>query len=151
MLKPLTKEQWECFDPKAQWDITVALRGPDINSADVVKWFSTSVIRGKLRNIRRVGGMVNKDLNLVIIPSLDRALCKALGAFSPHHFFGHVQEAADLLEIPFTVVPSDPWLSAISLSSIWKSAEIFLEALPKGSSKDELSRHLETFIKRGGY
>lgn len=68
-LKPFTSEEWARLTPKQQWDTIVALRGPDLRGSDSAKWYSTSVIRGKMRGILRVGGMVNTDLNLMILPS----------------------------------------------------------------------------------
>lgn len=66
---PLTATQWESFTPKQKWDVIVALRGPDTHNSETMKWFTTAVIRGKMRKVMRVGGMVNPDLNLIIIPS----------------------------------------------------------------------------------
>jgi hypothetical protein len=68
-MKPLSREEWEKFTPKMQWDIKVALRGPDLYASDTTKWFTTSIIRGKMREVCRVGGLVNDDLNLIILPS----------------------------------------------------------------------------------
>lgn len=68
-LKPLSREEWDKFTPKMQWDVKVALRGPDLAMSDTTKWFTTSVIRGKMRDVSRVGGLINDDLNLILIPS----------------------------------------------------------------------------------
>lgn len=68
-LKPLTQTEWEAFTPKQKWDVIVALRGPDVAGSETIKWFTTSVIRGRMRQVMRVGGQVNTDLNLIILPS----------------------------------------------------------------------------------
>lgn len=68
-LTPFSEAEWNRLTPKQQWDTIVALRGPDFRGSETVKWYTTSVIRGKMRKILRVGGTVNTDLNLVVIPS----------------------------------------------------------------------------------
>lgn len=68
-VKPITQKEWDALSPKQKWDSIVGLRGPDVSPSDVIKWFTTSVIRARLSGVMRVGGQVNQDLNLVIIPS----------------------------------------------------------------------------------
>ena len=113
MMKPFTKEQWDALPPKGKWDVQVALRGPDLPAPSVIKWFSTSVIRGKMKEVTRVGGLVNDSLNLIILPSdakffkvpsdLKEKVIIQMG-FSPffdqHHFWEHVRVAATWLGIP---------------------------------------------------
>ena len=64
----VTKAQWANLSPKQQWDCLVALRGPDCFQSDKIKWFTTSVIRGQMGEIMRVGGLVNNEMKLVILP-----------------------------------------------------------------------------------
>jgi hypothetical protein len=68
-LIPLSTKEWDAFTPKQRWDVIVALRGPDVARSEIIKWFTTSVIRGKMREVMRVGGQVNNDLNLIILPA----------------------------------------------------------------------------------
>ena len=64
----MTREQWDQLSDKGKWDIKVAMRGPDSYYGEVLKWYTTSVIRGQVREIFRVGGLVNADLQLVVLP-----------------------------------------------------------------------------------
>lgn len=102
MLIPFEPDKWDSLTEKQRWDCLVALRGPDLSTySEAVKWFSTSVIRGKLANCFRVGGLVNRDFNLIITPG-DKVGWKH---FNASHFFGHVCEAADILGIPRISIP----------------------------------------------
>lgn len=104
--KPLSAEQWASFSPKAQWDCIVALRGPDaLVHQDGIKWLTSAVIRGRLREVMRVGGMVNVDLPAVVVPASSSAFM-----WNARHFFDHVQEAARYLQIPTVMVPAGLYL-----------------------------------------
>lgn len=135
-ITPLSRPDWARFTPKMQWDIKVSLRGPDVDNSQMLKWFTTSVIRGKMREVTRVGGLINTDLNLVVIPIsnstfngysrygsppsdlppcscercawLTKRLHKEAGVlrWDCSHFFHHIQEASAILGIP--CVAADP-------------------------------------------
>lgn len=92
---PLTAEQWAAFDGKARWDVLCAMRGPDHEHA-ILKWHTTAVLRAKMREVIRVGGMINYNQSLILIPA---------GAPKRGHFLSHVQAAAHWLGIPMCVVP----------------------------------------------
>lgn len=118
LLEPITKTVWASLSDKQRWDVQSSLRGPDIAvGSDPIKYFSTSVIRGKMRNAIRVGGLVNQDLNLVIIPNgyrLDQGDKPTKKfTFSGNHFFHHVAEAAAILGIPTIWLPSDEYTKAL--------------------------------------
>src|SRR3990167_9321895 len=50
-----TKERWDLeLNDKGKWDVMVAMRGPDSNYGETLKWFTTSVIRGRCRRAFRV-------------------------------------------------------------------------------------------------
>lgn len=102
-----TKEEWAQFDGKKQWDIQVALRGPDCTKPESIKWFSTAVLRGVMQKAMRVGGTVNEDLRLIILPQAGPH--GALKCWAWSHFSEHVRIAAHWLEIPVILVPWHTW------------------------------------------
>ena len=122
-LPPITPEQWEKFNGKQKWDLMSALRGPDYvpcsklkgtDALNRMKWYSTSVIRGVLRNVIRVGGMVNTQTGIVIAPetySTQEAHGGMGKAFNAGHFFGHIQDACCILQIPLIRLSSADYIS----------------------------------------
>lgn len=75
----MTLAKWEGLSPKVKWDIlTAALRGPDQRN-HTIKWFTTSVLRHHLEDVlisiigKSAGGMVNKYLPFVVLPSMARS------------------------------------------------------------------------------
>lgn len=126
----MTKEQWANLTPKAQWDIMVALRGPDLNGSNGLKWITASVIRGEMQNVFRVGGLVNSSLHAVFIPNSwgsgsaswlypDPDVFKgqwgqsSFGLWSGYHFFEHIITAASHLNIPGISVDDAVYREAI--------------------------------------
>ena len=113
---PLTQAVWDAFSEKAQWDIKVALRGPDSCYGETLKWFTTSVLRGFCSEVFRVGGTVNPDLKLVVLPagsmseeqSLAYQQAGALG-WNFSHFTEHIRTAADWLELPVLRIEAVVW------------------------------------------
>lgn len=166
--KLLTKEGWKELGPKAQWDVQVALRGPDCNNSETIKWFSTAVIRGHVRNVMRTGGTNNTDLHLVIIPegwqylplynSEDKELKKTLRAQHPllfwnaSHFLQHVIEAAQWLSIPMGWVESEVWIkgSMLHATEMGKLLILSMKKLDINSKEniEELERHMKTFERK---
>lgn len=134
----MTKKQWAGLDEKQQWDVIVALRGPDSFYGETLKWFTTSVIRGQMAPIMRVGGLVNEDLKLVILPFGPGPLSDetATTGWNYSHFLQHVQEAASNLELDSLYVPSVLWHKVMRLRSAAKAA-------------DELLSAAETFAREG--
>lgn len=94
---PISKEKWDSFLGKQQWDVMCALRGPDCDDemSTRLKWFSTSVIRGYMRDCIRVGGAVNREDGQVTLP-----LKFSASPFWFSHFLSHIKDAAAVLEIP---------------------------------------------------
>jgi hypothetical protein len=105
-VEPISQSAWDQMEGKARWDSIVALRGPDLRNSDTLKWFTTSVIRYKLHQIMRVGGMVNDRLPFVVLPKMHG---KDAGNFSASHFIGHINEAACWLNIPRVHVGPEIW------------------------------------------
>lgn len=165
-------------------------------NSETVKWFTTSVIRGKMRKVMRVGGTVNTDLDLIILPNgllkgnepeyprekvekevypggpiikrkvlippepattkyalyRDELLTyySNLPSFAEQHFFQHVQEAADILSIPYVWVEGKEYAKVIGHYHR-KATKLFIDLAPNGSlAQVELKRHLLT-LERGGY
>jgi hypothetical protein len=158
-MTPLTKEQWDQLGDKPRWDVIVALRGPDIPHSETLKWFTTSVIRGKVRKVMRVGGLVNQHLGMVVLPKHPHELMElpttlkgiedvARVRWSPAHFLQHVAEAADWLSIPVLYIPNDVWMQAMHGGSARAAAKSILAAVPKSHDNqtllDELEHHLPT-------
>lgn len=143
-MSKLTKTAWGEFSPKAQWDCVVALRGPDSNYGETVKWFTTSVIRGKMQGVMRVGGLVNSHLNLVVLPathwSEEEAGPSKKSAWNYHHFCTHVRTAADWLDIPILLAESDVWHKLMRLNSASQAVQALLkvgEQWHKDAEKEE--------------
>lgn len=115
-LKPLTKAEWEEMNHKAKWDTIVALRGPDLAGSGLVKWFTTSVLRAKMRKITETHGSVNDKLPFVVLPKdmWSESIGSKKGEFDLTHFVQHVQEAATWLSIPIAYVPLSSWKLLVS-------------------------------------
>jgi hypothetical protein len=173
-LIPLTPDEWEGFTPKQKWDVLSALRGPDVNRSRLIKWFSTSVIRGRMREVIRVGGLVNTDLNLVILPtgmswvSGDKPLVpymdeeeqvrpeyepffkrirwhQAQRKWDGHHFFTHTFEAAEILDIPIVTVPSKAYAESMDMTLSEQAVTMLVPHLPDSAAKT-LTKHLKKGI-----
>ena len=147
----MTKSKFESLGDKAQWDIKVALRGPDSHYGETLKWFTTAVIRGKMRGVFRVGGLVNEDLDLVVIPSgelstADKAAYKAAGEFGWNysHFAEHISTAARWLDIPILLVEAAVWHEAMRESGTKAAAERIFTAAEKWAEKQEKAVNSET-------
>ena len=151
----MTKTQWAELTGKEQWDVLVALRGPDCQRSEGIKWFSTSVLRMAMHTVMRVGGTLNPDLHLIVVPAdwwgLERELNPkgssnhGLG-WSPGHFFGHVVEAAQVLKIPVIEIDNTVYVRGIAIPAPLAALE-FIKYLPSTKNgewaKVELARHLK--------
>ena len=134
----MNKDQWASLNPKQQWDCLVALRGPDCYDSDRIKWFTTAVIRGQMASIIRVGGLVNTEFKLVILPEglvihnptlpLEKSY---IFRWCADHFFVHTYEAASHLGVPILYISGDMWLKLAQSS--------FHKMIP------ELILHCETY------
>lgn len=141
---PLTKEEWDALNPKAQWDSIVALRGPDLKNSDTLKWFTSSVIRYRLSNAMRVGGLVNSSLPYVVLPK-DYPQEKE---FSISHFTGHIYEAANWLSIPTVNVPGDVYKQLLQNQvNRYKGAVLLAPYLVSPEAKAAT----KAFAEGGGY
>ena|SRR3990167_386833 len=111
----MNREQWDSLNEKGQWDIKVALRGPDSYFGETLKWFTTAVIRGQMKDVFRVGGTVNSDLKLIVLPKsghYDEPISEvSYGKFAWNatHFIEHVRQAADWIGIPVLKIPKELW------------------------------------------
>ena len=109
----MTQQEWTNLSEKARWDIVAALRGPDLCVAGL-KWFTTSVIRGRVVEIFNSHGLVNTDLNLVILPQGNVSTVKhRKDGFDFNHFYNHIQAAAEWLGLPILRVDPAVWDDAI--------------------------------------
>lgn len=117
-------QKWGGLTQKQQWDIIVAMRGPDCGNSEMIKWFSTGVIRYHMSPIMRVGGTVNDRLNCVVVPDgwntgiLPKGVKRdeksaPFTYWNASHFFQHVIEAAELLELPVVYVQQEEWNKAV--------------------------------------
>ncbi len=140
----MTKAKWATLDLKQQWDVEVALRGPDCKGSDVIKWFTSSVIRGEMRGVRRVGGMINDSLHMVIVPDrIPRLPVKPADVpqfywWDHRHFFGHVIEAAHCLGLPIWQLQGSKWLACIESGDIRRSVKEFWQVCPEPAFKAHL-------------
>lgn len=142
MITPLTKAEWKGMSGKAQWDVISALRGPDLSNSGTIKWFTTSVIRGKLREVMRVGGQVNEDLNLIILPGTFSSPIVA-GLFDAEHFLTHISTAASWLSIPVRrVPPQDFWAP-------YRSYELAARRFDEVIGSQTLVDHIHFLATRG--
>lgn len=128
----MTKSQWERASEKAQWDIKVALRGPDSNYGETLKWFTTSVIRGQMQNVFRVGGLVNPDLELVVLPGrgeltpTQKEELKGTAAWNCRHFCDHIQTAAAHIGIGLLRIEASVWHKVMRGESALAAGETIL-------------------------
>lgn len=141
----MTQEQWASLTEKQQWDIKVALRGPDTHPSENIKWLSTAVLRWHLHKIMRVGGTLNEDLKMIYVPA-GLAGPEPLGRtfnFNPGHFFQHVLEAAQACAIPVVLVDPPKYWEAMKKEHYnhYMCGRVW-DALPPGKGKDELARHI---------
>src|SRR3990167_10018557 len=98
--------------PKQRWDILASIRGPDCYRSEIVKFWSTGVIRYRLSSVMRVGGKLNSAIELIIIPTGIVAPPQKL-RWNAAHFFEHIEEAAAALEIPKIYVRWVDYLEAL--------------------------------------
>src|SRR3990167_7782282 len=141
----MTREEWDQLSDKAQWDIKVAMRGPDSNYGEVLKWYTTAVIRGQVRYAFRVGGLYNTDLKLVVVPAGARAREeKSLKPFEKagavawnwHHFTDHIITAARWLNVPRLYVTHDIWHAAMQIGTAKQAGLMILEAGKESASRE---------------
>jgi len=144
-VKPIPKTTWKALDGKAKWDCMVALRGPDCNDPEHIKWFTTAIIRQRLRIAIRVGGLVNERLGCIIIPDLYSIIASP---FSLVHFIQHTREAANILEIPVLRIKYELWDAAIQTAYQPQTAVRFYKAIvaafpgSQSPAQIELRRHI---------
>lgn len=145
----LTEEQWDNFNEKAQWDVKVALRGPDSYYGETLKWYTTSVIRGYCSKVFRVGGTVNKDLRLIILPN-DHGHSNSYDktSWNAGHFIEHVELAAYWLKLPTLWVRPDQWHTYFSKYDIRKAGNALLENKYDGENQKAQYRILEKHLKK---
>lgn len=144
-MEPLSKSAWEEMGGKAKWDSIVALRGPDMKGSELVKMFTTSVIRSRLSGVMRVGGQISK-LGCVVAP-LD-SLFKG-DKFDDYHFFTHVREAAHHLGIPTLLVPAEVYKAALDTGSTSEACSVFLRAIEEGKVYKPTNDLALTALKKG--
>ena len=123
----MIKAEWDVLSAKAQWDIKVALRGPDSYYGETLKWYTTSVVRGQIRHVFRVGGTINKSLAAIITPKRGCFPEADPTTWNHHHFIEHVRLAAVHLRIPDMRISSDLWHKAMQSPCTWMAARMIME------------------------
>lgn len=149
----MTKEDWKSLTKKQQWDVIVSLRGPDIRRSEVIKSFTTGVIRYGMSNLMRVGGQLS-TLGFVVIPndSVFKKPEKAdSGSIWPdlNHFAQHTYEAAEIIGIPIISVPGPIWEKMVLASNDHNAKVLFLEYMkdnPGIVSKAIYKKHIEGLL-----
>lgn len=150
-LLPMTSEEWDALSPKGKWDSIVALRGPDLVGSDVLKWFTTSIIRHRLSSVMRVGGMVNNKLPFVVLCSEGPVGIspRAKAAFDMSHFYGHIYEASQWLGIPVVSCSPDTWKGIVGgVLGNWGSLKQVGAECEEGSKARVV---VETLVGSGDY
>ena len=152
----MTKSQWEDLSGKQRWDTLVALRGPDCQHSENIKWFSTGVLRWSLHTVIRVGGTLNQTFKHILVPSeinLTERLIRATSslstlAWSPTHFFQHLREAADVCGINVYDIPSDVYWEAMAEGDVARAtarlglwAEQFARTSAYRTLAEDLTQH----------
>jgi hypothetical protein len=111
-IPPITQAKWDAYTQKQQWDIKVALRGPDHTNTQL-KIFTTAIIRAVTQPVMRVGGTINHKAPALLLPAscwgLTRGTHRKWG-FDLQHFLQHVREAVIILGIPNITIPTMDWL-----------------------------------------
>ena len=130
----MTKKEWNALSDKAKWDIKVAMRGPDSYFGETLKWFTTSVLRGHVSKVFRVGGTVNSDLQLVILPSSSpgKVLVRPninVWSWNAGHFIQHIRDAAGWMNIPVLNIPESVWFTVMKYESSTQAAKEILNYL----------------------
>lgn len=144
----MSLEQWSNLSEKAQWDIKVALRGPDSYYGETLKWFTTSVIRGRVRKVFRVGGTVNSDLKLVVVSVLPHKEIREKTQWNCHHFMDHIRAAASHMGLPQLFVPEDLWHETMQMSSPIEAIDKLVKELDGSPGLAKVSPALLTELKR---
>lgn len=123
----MTKEEWKGLSKKAQWDVLVSLRGPDIKGSETLKHFTTGVIRKAMSNLIRVGGQLS-DLGFVVVPTPGMNVFYGVGGpvrVDLDHFALHTYEAAEILGVPIVCVPGDVWEAMVVSGGTSKAMILF--------------------------
>lgn len=148
-LPTLTPDEWKNMNGKAQWDSMVALRGPDYSGYETLKYLTTSVIRHRLSDCFRVGGLVNRAIPFVTLPK-DQGVAAFGGKakFDFSHFLGHVQTAATWLNIPIVYVSGETFKDAIMSPGHTKALSVIAKELP--SEFHDILTSLGISVESGG-
>lgn len=139
-LVPITEAYWASLDGKAKWDSLVALRGPDLVSSDVLKWFTSSVLRHVMKEVMRVGGLVNGKVPFVVLPN---SYAGWKGNFDICHFCGHVYEAACWLKVPIVYIGEVDFQTIMTTNCHPYEAELELYKVLPSPYKETLGKVIE--------
>lgn len=149
----MNRDQWDALTPKGRWDIIVAQRGPDSKAGDVLKWFTTSVIRSEVGQILRAWGgsaLVNDDLKAIILPAGPPTGKKGIDGFDWSHFLEHIHSAATYLGLPIGHVSSELYYEAITERNLYAAAAMMSKEFDVAESYKpfvEFMRHRDQFLK----
>lgn len=127
----MTRSQWDSLCTKGQWDIMSAMRGPDYVHSHMLKWYTTAVLRGQMEEVFRVGGLVNRILPFIVVPS--EASIFIPPPFDSSHFFTHVKEAAAWMGVMCYKVDASLYRDVLAFSSVTQGWELLWKG--EGSRK----------------
>ena len=92
-------EHWQAISPKQRWDVVTALRGPDLvgSRGTLLKFITSAVIRHTVRAVVKPkgGSALMNSVSVIMLPVGMKA-----APFAVDHFLGHIQDAADILDLP---------------------------------------------------
>lgn len=132
--KLMQPDRWEALSGKERWDAITGLRGPDMEPSQRLKWITASVIRHHLKDVMRVGGLVNNFMTCIIVPRASEF--EIYEGFNYRHYIGHITDSAAVLQIPVFHLRSQTGIN-------WSA-----EAL-SGSFHNKLCKALETDSQAG--
>lgn len=144
-MEPISKSTWEEMGGKAKWDSIVALRGPDLKGSELLKMFTTSVIRHRLSGVMRVGGQISQ-LGCIVVPN--GAIIKS-DKFDDQHFFAHVREAAYHLAIPIVSMEASVYKAAMDTGSTSEACKVFLRAIEESQYKASNIDAIKDALQKG--
>lgn len=142
----MTKERWKQLTEKQQWDILVTLRGPDMRGGEVLKWFTSAVVRADMKPIVKANGgsaTTNERLGAVVIPDAESNLMKRMSNFDATHFIEHVKDAAQIIGLPIVTIPANLYWDAVGTQSVSAALDTMIRGIPAGSTRDLLKSHYD--------
>lgn len=113
-IAPFPATSWVSLTGKQKWDVMSSMRGPDRRdtAGSILKWLTTSVLRMRMCECFRVGGMLNTCLSVVVLPDRFTSL-NPESMFDASHFLSHIRDAAHVVGVPILSIDSDLYRSVL--------------------------------------